>query len=178
MCLCHYEFRFLSWKQYIAGFLKLHSESYSVLIGELNVYIYCEYMCMCFCIHTHTYTCIFIVYHVLYSYAFYTCLPPFFWSVQFSHSVVYDSLQPLQHAQLPCPLPTPRAVKLMSIESVMPSNHLILCCSLLLLPSVFPSIRVFSSESALASGSQRIGGSAPALALPMNFQDCILCLAF
>ena len=40
-------------------------------------------------------------------------------------------------------------LKLMSIESVMPSNHLILCCSLLLLPSVFPSIRVFSSESAL-----------------------------
>ena len=40
-------------------------------------------------------------------------------------------------------------LKLMSIESVMPSNHLILCHSLLLLPSVFPSIRVFSSESAL-----------------------------
>ena len=40
-------------------------------------------------------------------------------------------------------------LKLMSIESVMPSNHLILCHPLLLLPSVFPSIRVFSSESAL-----------------------------
>ena len=39
--------------------------------------------------------------------------------------------------------------KLMSIELVMPSNHLILCCPLLLLPSVFPSIRVFSNESAL-----------------------------
>ena len=39
--------------------------------------------------------------------------------------------------------------KSMSIESVMPSNHLILCCLLLLLPSVFPSIRVFSNESAL-----------------------------
>ena len=39
--------------------------------------------------------------------------------------------------------------KLMSIESVMPSNHLILCCPLLLLPSIFPSIRVFSSESDL-----------------------------
>ena len=37
----------------------------------------------------------------------------------------------------------------MSIESVMPSNHLILCCPLLLLPSTFPSIRVFSNESAL-----------------------------
>ena len=40
-------------------------------------------------------------------------------------------------------------LKLMSIESVMPSNHLILCCPLLLLPSIFPSIWVFSSESAL-----------------------------
>ena len=39
--------------------------------------------------------------------------------------------------------------KLMSIESVMPSNHLILCLPLLLLPSIFPSIRVFSNESAL-----------------------------
>ena len=40
-------------------------------------------------------------------------------------------------------------VELMSIEAVMPSNHLILCCPLLLLPSIFPSIRVFSNESAL-----------------------------
>ena len=40
-------------------------------------------------------------------------------------------------------------LKLMSLESVMPSNHLILCRPLLLLPSIFPSIRVFSSESAL-----------------------------
>ena len=40
-------------------------------------------------------------------------------------------------------------LKLMSIESVMPSNHLILCCPLLLLPSILPSIRVFSNESAL-----------------------------
>ena len=40
-------------------------------------------------------------------------------------------------------------LKLMSIESVMPSNHLILCCPLLLLPSIFPSINIFSNESAL-----------------------------
>ena len=61
-----------------------------------------------------------------------------------------DSLQPhrLQHARPPCPTPTP-GLKLMSIESVMPSNHLILCRPLLLLPSIFPSLRVFSDESAL-----------------------------
>ena len=68
--------------------------------------------------------------------------------IQFSCTVVSDSLQPhgLQHARPPCPSPTP---KLMSIESVVPSNYLILCPPLLLLPSIFPSIRVFSSESAL-----------------------------
>ena len=41
-------------------------------------------------------------------------------------------------------------LKLMSIQSLMPSNHLLLCCPLLLLPSIFPSIRVFSSESVLS----------------------------
>jgi len=43
----------------------------------------------------------------------------------------------------------PELAQLMSIELVTPSNHLILCCCLLLLPSIFPSIRVFSNESAL-----------------------------
>ena len=62
-----------------------------------------------------------------------------------------DSLQPheSQHARPPCPSPTPRVYPLVSIESVMPSNHLILCHLLLLLPSIFHSIRVFSNESAL-----------------------------
>ena len=63
-----------------------------------------------------------------------------------------DSLRPhgLQHSRLPCPSPTPwSSLKPMSIESVMPPNHLILCCPLLLLPSIFPSIRDFPNESAL-----------------------------
>ena len=62
-----------------------------------------------------------------------------------------DSLQPHvpQHARPPSPSPTPRVYSNMSIESVMPSNHLILCLPFLLLPSVFPSIRVFSNESVL-----------------------------
>ena len=47
------------------------------------------------------------------------------------------------------PLPSPRLVKLMCIKLVMPLNHLILCSPLLLPPSIFPSIRVFSSESVL-----------------------------
>ena len=71
---------------------------------------------------------------------------------QFSRSVVSDSLRPhgLQHARLPCPSPKlPELAQTHSIESVMPSNHLILCHPLLLLPSIFPSIRVFSSESVL-----------------------------
>ena len=43
----------------------------------------------------------------------------------------------------------PELLKIMSIDSVMPPKHLILCCSLLLLPSIYPSIRIFSSESVL-----------------------------
>ena len=69
-----------------------------------------------------------------------------------SHSVVSYSLQlhESQHSRPPCPSPTPGVhSKLRSIESVMPSSHLILCHPLLLLPSIFPSIRVFSNESAL-----------------------------
>ena len=67
-------------------------------------------------------------------------------SVQFSHSVVSNSLQS-QHAKLPCPSPNPEAY-----SNSCPSsrcNHLILCRPLLFLPSIFPSIRVFSKESVL-----------------------------
>ena len=74
-----------------------------------------------------------------------------FSSVQFSHSVVSNSLRPhgLQHARPPCPSSTPRVYSNSSIELVMPPNHLILCHPLLLLPSVFPMIRGFSKESVL-----------------------------
>ena len=61
--------------------------------------------------------------------------------------------------------------KPMSIESVMPSNHLILCHPLLLLPSIFPSIRVFSNESALHIRWPNIAVSASTSVLPMNIQD-------
>ena len=71
-------------------------------------------------------------------------------SVQFSCSVMSDSLQPhgLQHAQASLSITNSQnLLKLLSIESVMPSNHLIFCHPLLLPPSIFPSIRVFSNES-------------------------------
>ena len=62
-----------------------------------------------------------------------------------------DSLRPhgLQHSRLPCVTISQSLLRLMSIESTMPCNHLILCRPLLLLPSIFPSFRVFSSESVL-----------------------------
>ena len=63
-----------------------------------------------------------------------------------------DSLQPhgLPHTRPPLSITNSRSLlKLMSIESMMPSNHLILCHPLLLPPSIFPSIRIFSNESAL-----------------------------
>ena len=73
--------------------------------------------------------------------------------------VQFSSVQSLSHVQLfviawaaghqasPSSSNSQSLLKLMSIEAVMPSNHLILCCPLLLLPSIFPSIRVFSNES-------------------------------
>ena len=72
-------------------------------------------------------------------------------SVQFSHSVMSDSATPWTAAhQAFLSITNSRSLlKLMSIESVMPSNHLILCCPLLLPLSIFPSIRVFSNELVL-----------------------------
>ena len=67
-------------------------------------------------------------------------------------------------------LPSWSLLKLMSIDSVMSSNHLILCYPLLLLPSIFPSIRVFLNESLYTSGGQSIGASDWASVLPMNIQ--------
>ena len=61
--------------------------------------------------------------------------------------------------------------KHMSIESVMPSNHLILCYPLLLLPSIFPASGSFQMSQLVASGGQSIGVSASTSVLPMNTQD-------
>ena len=62
-------------------------------------------------------------------------------------------------------------LKLMSIELVMPSNYLILCCALLLLPSIFPSITVFSSESVLHIRWPKYWSFSFSISLPMNIQD-------
>ena len=69
----------------------------------------------------------------------------------FSHSAMSDSTTPWTAAcQVSMSLTVSRSLlKLMSIESVIPSNHFILCQSILLLPSIFPSIRVFSNQSVL-----------------------------
>ena len=74
-------------------------------------------------------------------------------SVQFSRSVVSDSLRPRGTAACEAFLSITISwslLKFMSIESVMPSIHLILCHPLLLLPSIFPSIKIFSNESVLS----------------------------
>ena len=72
-------------------------------------------------------------------------------SVQFTHSVVSDSGTPWTAARQASLSITNSLslLKLVSIELVMPPNHLIFCCPLLLLPSIFPSIRVFSNETVL-----------------------------
>ena len=81
-----------------------------------------------------------------------------------------DSLGPhgLQHARPPCPSPTPGVYS--NSCPLMPSNHLILYRLLLLLPSIFPSISVFSNESVLCIRwpNSKIGVSAPASVFPMT----------
>ena len=75
----------------------------------------------------------------------------YFSSFQFSCWVMFNSLWPygLQHTSLPVYCQLSEVIQLMSIESVMPSNHLILCHTLLLLPSIFPRVTVFSNGSVL-----------------------------
>ena len=96
-----------------------------------------------------------------------------FSSVQFSRSVMSDTATPWIAARQASLFVTNSrsSPKLMSIESVMPSSHLILCRPLLLLPPIPPSIRVFSNESTLRMRWPSIGVSASASVLPMNTQD-------
>ena len=99
-----------------------------------------------------------------------------FSSVQFSHSVVSDSATPWTAAcqnSLPITVGdnSQSLLKLSSIESVKPSNHLILCRPLLFPPSIFPSIWSFHMSQLFASGGQSIGDSASASILPMNIWD-------
>ena len=92
--------------------------------------------------------------------------------VQFSRSVMSDSVTPWTVALQPSLSITNTwsLLRLMPIESVMPSNHLILCSPLLLLASIFPSFRVFLIGQLFASGGQSTGASVSASVLPMNIQ--------
>ena len=95
-----------------------------------------------------------------------------FSSVQFSHSVVSDFCATWIAAHQASLSITNlwSSLRLASIESVMPSSHLILCHLLLLLPPIPPSIKVFSNESTLRMRGQSIGVSALASVLPKNTQ--------
>ena len=94
-------------------------------------------------------------------------------SVQFSRSVISDSAMPWTAAyQASLSITNSQSLlKLMSIEWVMPSNHLILCHLLPLLPSIFPSISVFSSQSVLPTRWPKYCSSASTSVLPMDIQD-------
>ena len=101
------------------------------------------------------------------------CLPVHFCSV------AQSCLTPCNHMHCSTPgslsiTNSQSLLKLMSIESVMPSNHLILCCHLLLLPSIFPIIRSFPMSQFFPSSGQSIGVSASASVFPMNIQDYFL----
>ena len=97
----------------------------------------------------------------------------FLYFSQFSHLVMSDSVTSwtvVCQASLSFTVSW-SLLKLMSIESVMPPNHLILCHPLLPLPSIFPGTRVFSMSKLFTSGGQSIGVSASTSVLPMNTQD-------
>ena len=95
---------------------------------------------------------------------------PFFSSVQLlSHVQLFATPWTAAHQASLSITNSWSLVKLMSIESVMPSNHLILCHPLLLLPSTFPRIRVFSNES----GSQSTGVS-DSVSVPKNIRTDFL----
>ena len=89
----------------------------------------------------------------------------------FSRSVVSNSLRPhgLKHARLPLP----ELAQTHVIESVMPSNHFILCCPLLLLPSIFPSIRVFPNESVLCIRWQKYWSFSFSISPPNEYSGLI-----
>ena len=88
-----------------------------------------------------------------------------------SHVRLFVTLWPAGSQTSLCSTNSRSLLKLMSIEWVMPPNHLNLCHPLLLPPSVFPNIRVSSSELVLCISGQSIGASALASVLLVNIQD-------
>ena len=109
-------------------------------------YLYITVFRLCFCL-----VVVFDVYIYSFFSEFFMVIYSFIGSVQFSRSVVSNSLRPHepQHARPPCPSPTPGVHSNTSIESVMPSSHLILCRPLLLLPLIPPSISLFQWVNSL-----------------------------
>ena len=93
-----------------------------------------------------------------------------YYSATRKNKIMPSALHGLQYTKLPCPSQFQSLLKLMSIELVMPSNHLIPCHPLLL-PSILRSIRVFSDESALDIRRPKYRAPASASVLPMNIQD-------
>ena len=97
---------------------------------------------------------------------------PQFSSVQwFSHVRLFVTLWTATHQASLSVTNSRSGLKLMSIESVIPSNNLILCCPLLLVPSIFPAPGSFQTNQFFTSGGQSTRVSASASVLPMNVQD-------
>ena len=92
-------------------------------------------------------------------------------TVQFSHVWLFATPWTAAHQASLSITNSQSLLRLMSIELMMPSNHCILRCPFLLLPSIFPSIRVFYTSQHFTSGGQSIGVSASASVLSINIQD-------
>ena len=102
------------------------------------------------------------------------CPHYFFISVQLLNCVqLFETPRTAAHQASLSITNSQRLLKLMSIESLMLSNHLFICDPFLLRPSIFPSIRVFSKSQFFTSSGQSIGVSVSASVFPMNIRDCI-----
>ena len=112
------------------------------------------------------------MYNFIYTY---TYISTYYSSVQFSSLAQScpNPCDPMNHSTpgLPGITNSRSLLKLMSIELVMPSRHLILCCPLLLLPQSLPALGSFPMSQLFAWGAQSTGVSASASVLPMNTQD-------
>ena len=123
-----------------------------IFFGGVSIQIFCPFLSwiICFLVWLLRVLCIFwiqVIYQICVLPVF---LPSLFSSVQLLSRVRFFATPWITAHQASLSITNSQSPpKPMSIQSVMPSSHLILCCPLLLLPSIFPSIRVFSNESAL-----------------------------
>ena len=151
------------------GFLKFYLKN---LISVFALYYLISEECFKFFIILHSFFCtwsFFLGFIIIYKRQFFFLISKCCFSVAQSCLTLCDPWTAVCQASVSFTISW-SLLKIMSTESLTPSNHHILCRPLLLLPSILPSIMVFSNVSAFCISGQNIGASASASVLPMNIQ--------